>query len=224
MNRFYEEIDLKLYVYEHCPFCVRARMIFGLNNVPVELVMLPNDDEETPIAMTGKKMLPILEISKKETIDESLDIVHYIAEIRGASCLSLGRDSKIESWAEDASKTIYELAIPRWAYSDFPEFASISARQYFIDKKQGAFGGFSALVARTPALLDEINQRLVELDVMLRNKDNVVNEWSLTDVILFPVVRSLSIVKGVEWPRSVDEWRCRLASQSGILLHDEVAI
>ena len=24
---------MKLYVYDHCPFCVRARMIFGLKNL-----------------------------------------------------------------------------------------------------------------------------------------------------------------------------------------------
>ncbi|VTP68106.1 Glutaredoxin-2 [Leclercia adecarboxylata] len=28
---------MKLYVYEHCPFCIRARMIFGLKKVPFEL-------------------------------------------------------------------------------------------------------------------------------------------------------------------------------------------
>lgn len=31
---------MKLYVYDHCPFCVRACMIFGLKNLPVELVVL----------------------------------------------------------------------------------------------------------------------------------------------------------------------------------------
>ena len=31
---------MKLYVYDHCPFCVRARMIFGLKNLPVELVVI----------------------------------------------------------------------------------------------------------------------------------------------------------------------------------------
>ena len=36
---------MKLYVYDHCPFCVRGRMIFGLKNLPVELVVLANDDE-----------------------------------------------------------------------------------------------------------------------------------------------------------------------------------
>ncbi len=54
---------MKLYVYDHCPFCVRARMIFGLKNLPVELVVLANDDEATPIGLVGKKLYQFL--SKK---------------------------------------------------------------------------------------------------------------------------------------------------------------
>ena len=54
---------MKLYVYDHCPFCVRARMIFGLKNLPVELVVLANDDEATPIGLVGKKLYRFL--SKK---------------------------------------------------------------------------------------------------------------------------------------------------------------
>lgn len=46
---------MKLYIYDHCPFCVKARMIFGLKNVPVELVVMLNDDEETPVRLVGKK-------------------------------------------------------------------------------------------------------------------------------------------------------------------------
>lgn len=28
---------MKLHIYEHCPFCVRARMIFGIKKIPFEL-------------------------------------------------------------------------------------------------------------------------------------------------------------------------------------------
>ena len=52
---------MKLYIYDHCPFCVRARMIFGLRNVAVEEVVLANDDEATPIGMIGSKQVPILQ-------------------------------------------------------------------------------------------------------------------------------------------------------------------
>ena len=50
---------MKLYIYDHCPFCVRARMIFGLRDVAVEEVVLANDDEATPIGMIGSKQVPI---------------------------------------------------------------------------------------------------------------------------------------------------------------------
>ena len=46
---------MKLYIYDHCPFCVRARMIFGLRGLPVEEAVLLNDDEAAPIAMIGAK-------------------------------------------------------------------------------------------------------------------------------------------------------------------------
>ncbi|HCS3144438.1 TPA: glutaredoxin, partial [Shigella flexneri] len=26
---------MKLYIYDHCPYCLKARMIFGLKNIPV---------------------------------------------------------------------------------------------------------------------------------------------------------------------------------------------
>ncbi len=44
-----------VYVYDHCPFCVRARMIFGLKKIPHQLIFLDNDDVETPTALVGKK-------------------------------------------------------------------------------------------------------------------------------------------------------------------------
>lgn len=52
---------MKLFIYDHCPFCVKARMIFGLQGQPVRLVTLLNDDEITPTTMIGKKMAPILQ-------------------------------------------------------------------------------------------------------------------------------------------------------------------
>ena len=52
---------MKLYIYDHCPYCLKARMIFGLKNIPVELHVLLNDDAETPTRMVGQKQVPILQ-------------------------------------------------------------------------------------------------------------------------------------------------------------------
>jgi glutaredoxin 2 len=53
----------KLYIYDHCPYCTRARMIFGLKNVEHELVFVANHDEHTPIGLVGVKMVPILQLA-----------------------------------------------------------------------------------------------------------------------------------------------------------------
>ena len=42
-----KEYPMKLYIYDHCPFCVRARMAAGLFGADVEEVVLANDDEAT---------------------------------------------------------------------------------------------------------------------------------------------------------------------------------
>ena len=38
----------RLYVYDHCPFCVRARIIMGIKNVKHDVIFLANDDVDTP--------------------------------------------------------------------------------------------------------------------------------------------------------------------------------
>ena len=34
----------KIFVYDHCPFCVRVRIALGIKNVKHELIFLANDD------------------------------------------------------------------------------------------------------------------------------------------------------------------------------------
>jgi glutaredoxin 2 len=48
---------MELFVYDHCPFCVKARAVFGLTDIAVDLVILSNDDESTPTRMIGKKTI-----------------------------------------------------------------------------------------------------------------------------------------------------------------------
>ncbi len=52
---------MKLHIYEHCPFCVRALMIVGLKKLPVEISVIMEGDAETPTRMVGRKVVPILE-------------------------------------------------------------------------------------------------------------------------------------------------------------------
>ena len=48
-----------VYVYDHCPFCVRVRLALGIKNVKHNTNFLQNDDIPTPTKLIGKKIAPI---------------------------------------------------------------------------------------------------------------------------------------------------------------------
>lgn len=215
---------MKLYVYDHCPFCVRSRMIFGLKDVACEIITLPNDDEETPARLIGKKMLPVLVTESNEALGESLDIVKYIDKTYCSSVLKMPDNPEIETWMEEATKLIYPLAIPRWANSDFEEFRQDAARQYFVNKKEAVFGPFPRLLEQTETLINEMNAQLEVLELLFAQQERDSGHFSLTDIRLFPLLRSLSIVKGIHWPPQSDAWRRAMAPRSRVNLNDDIAL
>jgi hypothetical protein len=48
-----------VYVYDHCPFCVRVRLALGIKNIKHTVHFLANDDVKTPTKLVGKKIAPI---------------------------------------------------------------------------------------------------------------------------------------------------------------------
>lgn len=207
-----------LYVYDHCPFCVKARMIFGLKNRPYTLTYLLNDDEETPIKMIGQKMLPILQ-EGEHYMAESMDIVRKIDQKDQQPVLTGGNSSAIAAWIEQADKIVYPLVIPRYARaSSLPEFVTAEARAYFTQKKEAIFGSFSLLLAETGTLVERINKHLEALEPLIQSPDACNGCLSEDDIHLFPVLRGLSIVEGVIYPLAVDAYRQQMSKASGIPL------
>ncbi|TYZ65992.1 hypothetical protein PybrP1_007443 [[Pythium] brassicae (nom. inval.)] len=158
----------KLYVYDHCPYCVRARAIFGLKKVPHELVFLASHDEATPIGLVGVKQAPILLPPGGKAFAESMDIVRFVdANYGGSAVLQESADREdIKQWIKDSGDAMYRLFLPRFHAAHLPEFALKESREYFRAKKEQAIGPFSEALARTPELVAEANahlERLAEL-------------------------------------------------------------
>ena len=57
------------------PFCSRARLALGLKNLPFEIIVVMEDDAETPTRLVGKKAVPIIGDAKLWPILRSLSIV-----------------------------------------------------------------------------------------------------------------------------------------------------
>lgn len=212
---------MKLYVYDHCPFCAKARMVFGLKNVPLELTVLLEDDVNTPTGLVGKKTAPILQRQDGSHIAESMDIVHYVDGLDGKPAVTATpENSAIKVWHDAAWRPILQLSIPRLARSDFAEFATPQAREVFTTRQTKNFGDFDKLIGRTPELLTDIEGKLAELDPLLASRDKI----DADDFMLYPSLRMLSIVKGVNYPANVKRYMERMAQTTGVGLHSDQAI
>jgi glutaredoxin 2 len=214
---------MKLYVYEHCPFCVKARTIFGLRKLPFEMIVLLNDDEETPKRLIGRKMTPILEDGAR-FMPESMDIVAHVDAKAGEAPLAAAPDAAVEAWLKDMASPLYALAMPRWAASVFPEFATAEARAYFTRNKEAVVGSFDELLAKTPQLLRQVEVKLAALAPLIRSPNAVHGELSLDDIHLYAALRALSIVRGVDYPPAVEAYRQAMSRRTAVPLHDSIAL
>ncbi|WP_456268723.1 glutaredoxin 2 [Kushneria sp. AK178] len=216
---------MDLYIYDHCPFCVKARMIFGLRDVPITLQTLLNDDAETPTRLVGEKKVPILEFEDGHTMVESMAIVKGIdSQAEGVKVMDGPRNPEITRWVNAASDTVAKLFIPRVPRAPLGEFATREAAEHFTANKEVAFGSFATLLGQTPELLVDVERWLNELDALIQSPEAVNGVLSLDDIELFPVLRQLSLVEGVKYPANVEAYRQAMARLADVPLHDEIAV
>ncbi|QIQ21056.1 glutaredoxin 2 [Zophobihabitans entericus] len=216
---------MKLYVYDHCPYCVRARMIFGLKKVSYELKIILNDDEKTPISMVGKKVVPILEKDDGSYMPESMDIVHYVDDFYPPKLLTGKSSAEIMELVELLDDNAFrQLVTPRFISLGLPEFATAGAISYFTEKKQQSLGKFADCLAKTATLCDEIQTILVKLDAKLVGMVSDQRELSTDDIQLFPLLRNLSIVKELKFPENVKRYMQWMSQKSGVDLYFDRSI
>jgi glutaredoxin 2 len=217
-----------LYAYDHCPYCVKVRMIFGLKQIAFNLVTLANDDEETPIRMIGKKMVPILEKSKNEFMPESLDIIKYVDALSdfGKPIVNESKDSKeLTQWLKDSKNYHYFLAMPRWIQMGLDEFKTQSAIDYFSKKKELKIGSFAAALLRSPHFIAMANSHLQFLEELISSKKYFwSDQLSIDDFHVFATLRVLTATKAVVFPTNINSYMNRMSELAKIPLHWDKAI
>ncbi|TCL90661.1 glutaredoxin 2 [Rhizobium sp. PP-WC-2G-219] len=213
---------MTLYVYDHCPFCVKTRSILGLKRTSFEMVVMLNDDAATAERMVGRKVAPILE-HEGQFLPESMDIVAKIDALDGQSILTGPANPGVADWIKESSSNLYALAMPRWASSKLPEFATAEARAFFTQKKEAIIGPFSDRLAETEERIKTANFDLTRLDPRIQSADAVNGELSTNYIHLLAHLRALSIVQGVTYPHGVEAYRKRMSEKMDVPLHDDIA-
>lgn len=210
---------MELYVYKHCPYCARARMIFGLKKIPVILHYLADDDEKTPISFTGKKALPVL-YADGVYMRESMDIVHYVDLSNGKPMVLPPKNSFIFHWLAQARKVIYALYVARCTLYPFPEFATASARAYFQQKKEPIFGNFAYLISQTDEFLVQLNNflNLLAAEIELQSVQN--NIFYEDDFHLFCTLRCLTMIPEVSLPPKIEQYLNIVSQKTNVPLLD----
>ncbi|WEV49769.1 glutaredoxin 2 [Acinetobacter sp. ESL0695] len=209
---------MRLYIYEHCPFCLRTRMIAGFKNLPIQYSIIMEGDSETPIHLVGKKVVPILQKSDGQYMTESLDIVKYLDDLSPPYYAQGEVNTEIEAWIKKNSSLIFRLIVPRFTQSDFKEISTPEARQAFIERETASFGDLKQLYENSEPDIHAMNTSLTEIDSLIEHHE----EMNITDFMIFPWLRSLSIVEGLIFPSHTKRYMNRIATAAKVnLLFDQ---
>jgi len=219
----------KVWHYDHCPYCVRVRVILGLKNIAHELIALPNGDEKAHTDICGKKQVPILRTSDGKIILESLDIVKYFDEFDGKSILKPHNENRpeFEKFSYDS-----KLTHPRFIELGLPEFNRAVDIEYFTKKKTKDTGDFAENLENTAALKNAQELKLMEFGKSLPTTEQLKSTcggingdyWSIDDITVFPKLRSLTCVKHLIWPENMKYYVDNLAKKANINLYYDVAV
>ena len=82
-----------------------------------------------------------------------------------------------------------------------------------------------AMVKDPAQLIEELNAKLVELDDIVYS-DQYCTEggFSYDDIDLWSRLRSITIVKGVQWPTKLRSYMDNLSALGDVPLYDEMAL
>ncbi len=216
---------MKLYIYEHCPFCVRARMIFGLKNIPVKQQVFLSDDAKSPESMIGEKMVPILQKEDGSYMPESLDIVAYVDSNYGGSAILIGpKNPKIAELIKQLQQYDYKLECPRYIKLGLAEFATQAAIDNFVTNKSKKLGAFDDYLAQTDSLIAKVSDLLNQLEPLVVSSNACNGTLSWDDICLFPILRNLTCVKGLKFPAKIKDYLQSMSEKSKVDLFFDKAV
>lgn len=222
----------RVFVYDHCPFCVRIRHCLGLKNVKYELIWLMNDDVDTPTALVGKKIVPIFQPdgASGRSVFESMDIVNLVDSDARFGSPNLFRPASgrkdISSWMNELAEPTRRLTRIRFSRVTLPEFTFAEGREAFVRNHQLKSEPFSyeENFQKSAEYIAAIQPRLDELAAMIFSKEFCTEGGlSIDDIELFPKLRNLTIIKGLELPQRIREYLEFHAEQAEIPLYDNYA-
>ncbi|WP_221801770.1 glutaredoxin 2 [Oceanobacter mangrovi] len=219
---------MKLYQYNHCPYCVRADMVANYKQLEHEKVFLLNDDEQSCFDLIGAKMVPILEFDDGTAMGESLDICQRLDQLGNPQQVILPyQQAQLEAAQALISASmmdIHHLLFPRNIMLGLPEFVTQDACDYYRRKKELIIGkSFEAAIANSAEYQQRVEAMLQQLPELTRPSENN-GQIGWNDVMLFPTLRNLSMVAGLSYPAAIRTYLEEVSAATGLACLFDFAI
>ena len=196
---------MKLYMFEHCSLCFRVRMTAAVKRLPLQDIVVRDDDSDTMLGLVGKRVIPILVKDDGKPMLESMDMVHYIDGL-GAPKLVGPERPEIAAWADEMVAQTAPLTMPRYPLLGLPEFATPSALAHYTARKFKTYGDFAELRRHTDAQIGALMPVLEKLETLIESPQAVNGALSLDDIRVLPLLRSAAVVKALTFPRRVRDY------------------
>ncbi|EGR0098634.1 GrxB family glutaredoxin [Vibrio vulnificus] len=207
---------MKLYIYQHCPFCARVRYVAGMLNIPLEIINLAYDDDTTTNDLIGAKQVPLLLKNDGQALAESLDIIAYFIKLAQSSECHQPSESVLD-WQRSAFLPLQKIGYPRWSNMDLPEFATQSAQQAWRTKKETDALNFDALLQDTPNIAKEV-EALIERAKSVLNLDSYQHVTLVDEAILFSILRGFFSAAEIQWDNTVKDWMESVSNKTQVPL------
>lgn len=210
---------IKLYHYVHCPFCVRVRMALCHLSIPYESIVLPYNDENTPLSLTGVKMLPIISLDNK-AMNESLDIIAKIDSdnrLKNDILNNARFSEEIEQLLTEIGNNVHSLAMPYWIYTK--EF-NIESRQYFQSKKEKKRGPFEDLMKEAEVYKKRLEKTLVDLEKKLK-PFYTGDQFNISDIMIASHLWGLYVVPEFQFSSKLHSYLQEIKKITNFNYHED---
>ncbi|MBL4831657.1 MAG: glutaredoxin 2 [Aliivibrio sp.] len=216
---------MKLYLFDHCPYCIKAQLVVGIKKMAVELIYLQNDDVTARTDKVGVNLVPILEKEDGSYMAESLDIAAYLDQYDHHRVIGKSTQSdEITQWLSAISPYAGPLMYPRWMKIPLPEFQQPSAFEWFTHKKTAMIEmNFDAAFDRSEQYINQLTPMLLDIDfITLPSAKGEKLSWD--DINFFPFLRNLTVIKGLVFPPHITMYLEEVSELTGVGLYFDVAV
>ncbi|WP_333912704.1 glutaredoxin 2 [Vibrio coralliirubri] len=208
---------MKLYIYDHCPFCARVSYIAQSLGLNIELVSVDYDDAQTLIDLIGKKMVPVLQKDDGSIMAESLDIIVYFMELKSSD------EQRVPSEQVTAFQTrvfplTQQIGRPRWWNLDLAEYRSAGAKEAWRASKETECFNFEELLEKTPQFVQLINPLLKDAELLLDLENGESSLPLIDQAVYFSMLRGFCVEATIEWPNDLNRWMETKSQELGISL------